>query len=385
MYRDSYVLIDTSIIKNNIEQIIKNYNDYKYYIGVVKGNCYGHGMGVIKVMEKSGINYFSVATIEEALEVRKYTKKPILILEPVNINYLDICSKNHFSITVANFDYYKELLKIKTKLNIHIALNTGMNRIGIKNKDNLEEMYNYLINSKANNNLHLEGLFTHFATTGILDDYYKKQLDNFYNLTENIDLKKIDIVHLGRSTTLENHPHIKGTNGIRLGAIMYGIRTGQFNYSGLKGKLRKLKHEYRQSKLDIQLIDSSNLDIKYAFNLIGKVVDIQDLNDLDRVGYGATYQVEGDNKKIAVIELGYSDGLDLRYKGLLVEINNKKYPIVGTVCMGMILILVDDVVSLGDTVYVIKENITEVARHVGTTQYVIMTGINKEVRREYKY
>ena len=260
-----------------------------------------------------------------------------------------------------------------------------MNRIGIKDKNNLEEMYNYFINNKGNKNLHLEGLFSHFATTGILDDYYKKQLDNFYNLVENIDLKKIEIVHLGRSTTLENHEHIKGTNGIRLGAIMYGIRTGQFNYSGLKGKLRKLKHEYRQSKLEIELKDSSNLDIKYGFNLIGKVVDIQDVNDLDRVGYGANYLVEGDNKHIAVIELGYSDGLDLRYKGLLVEINNKKYPIVGTVCMGMILILVDDVVKLGDTVYVIKENVTEVARHVGTTQYVIMTGINKDVRREYKY
>lgn len=384
MYRDSYVLIDTNIIKNNIEQIINHFNDYKYYIGVVKGNAYGHGMGVIKVMEKAGINMFAVATLEEALEVKKYTKKKILILEPVNIDYLDICSKNNFSITVSNFDYYKELLKLKIKLNIHIALNTGMNRLGIKDKNNLEEMYNYFINNKGNKNLHLEGLFSHFATTGILDDYYKKQLDNFYNLVENIDLKKIEIVHLGRSTTVENHEHIKGTNGIRLGAIMYGIRTGKINYSGVKGFLRKLKHEYKQSKLDIELIDSSKLDINYGFNIVAKVVDLQDVDYLDRVGYGATYQVPSDDKRIAIIEIGYSDGVDLRFKGMLVEINGKKYPVVG-ICMGMLLILVDNTIKLGDTVYVLKENVSEVARHVGTTTYAVMTNINRDLRREYKY
>lgn len=75
MYRDSYVLIDTNIIKNNIEQVINHFNDYKYYIGVVKGNAYGHGMGVIKVMEKAGINMFAVATLEEALEVKNILKR----------------------------------------------------------------------------------------------------------------------------------------------------------------------------------------------------------------------------------------------------------------------------------------------------------------------
>ena len=77
--RNTYALINLNNLENNIKEIIKNY-PYEYYFGVVKANCYGHGINTIKVMEKNGINYFCTATLEEAIEIRKLTKKPILCL-----------------------------------------------------------------------------------------------------------------------------------------------------------------------------------------------------------------------------------------------------------------------------------------------------------------
>ena len=85
MYRKTYVEVNIDNLKSNVENIVKNYNEYKYYFGVVKGNCYGHGIKyVINELTDSGINYLAVSNLKEALEVRNVNKQiPILILEPI--------------------------------------------------------------------------------------------------------------------------------------------------------------------------------------------------------------------------------------------------------------------------------------------------------------
>ena len=82
---DSYVEIDTKQIGKNVENIIKKYNNYKYYIGVIKGNAYGHGFGIVKTIVDSGINYLAVSTLKEAIEVRNLIDIPILCLQPIDI------------------------------------------------------------------------------------------------------------------------------------------------------------------------------------------------------------------------------------------------------------------------------------------------------------
>ena len=69
MYRDSYVNIDVDALKNNIKEIIKTYSGYKYYFGVVKANCYGHGEYLVNKMIESGINYLCTSSLEEALSI----------------------------------------------------------------------------------------------------------------------------------------------------------------------------------------------------------------------------------------------------------------------------------------------------------------------------
>ena len=242
MYRNTYVEIDTDIISSNVRNIIKKYNDYKYYIGVVKCNAYGHGSFISKTLIENGINYLAVSSLEEAIDIRKYVDTPILCLEPINLEYIDDCIKSNVAITISNYDYYKELIDKNVKnLKVHLKLNTGMNRLGLSKTEEVTEIYNDLI---ENENIKLEGIYTHLSTTGITDKIYDNQISRFQELTKDIDLNKIEIVHIGKSSTLEYHPKISFSNGIRLGAIMYGIKQPSIDYSGLKGYIRKIKHNY---------------------------------------------------------------------------------------------------------------------------------------------
>ncbi len=127
MYRNTYVNVYLNNLKNNVNKIINNYNDYKYYIGVVKADCYGHnGSKCIKAIIDGGCNYLAVSSLDEALEIRKEFDIPILCLGIIHEEYMNICEENNIDVTVTNFDYFN---KIKSyKLNIHLKIDTGMKR-----------------------------------------------------------------------------------------------------------------------------------------------------------------------------------------------------------------------------------------------------------------
>ena len=216
MYRNTYVEIDVSKIKNNVKTILKTFN-YQYYIGVVKGNGYGHGAYIAKSIVEAGINYLAVSTLDEVLEIRKYVAKniPILCLQPIEIKDLDLCLKNNVVITISSYNYFQELIKVETikGLKVHLKLDTGMNRLGINNKEKVNLIYDYF---QKNNEIKLEGIYTHLATTGISDNRWDKQIQKFKFLISNLDLSKIPIIHVGGTNTLVYHPKLDFCNGIRI-------------------------------------------------------------------------------------------------------------------------------------------------------------------------
>ena len=382
MYRNTYVEIKLDNLAHNIKTITQKYK-YKYYIGVVKGNAYGHGYGIIDTLKQNGINYFAVANLEEALKIRELDKKTgIMCLEPINIKYMDICEKNNISICLSDYDYYKELCKTKYKLKIHLKIDSGMNRIGFNKKEEIDEVYKTL---KENKNLYLEGIFTHFATSGVNDKNYDNQLEKFKELTSNIDLSKIDIVHLGRSVTMCVHEKIPFANGIRLGIIMYGFEVMPKEDTSLKGKLRKLKWERIRKKQHIsKTIPYEPLGLKQAFNLISEVLEIKDVKKGDYIGYGTGYQAQ-ENMKIAIVDIGYADGINKKRRNSKMEINGKLYQVVGDICMGMTMLKVDDTVKKHDKVIVIgdKIDVKTVSRNIGTNSYETMLLINSNIERRY--
>lgn len=295
MYRKTYVEVNIDNLKNNVKNIINYYNNYKYYFGVVKGNCYGHGTTyVINELIESGVNYLAVSSLEEALEARNINKKiPILCLEPIRLEYIDICIKNSITITVHDYNYAKELInkKINKNLKIHLKIDSGMNRLGFKEKLELNGIYEEL---KEKENIEIEGIFTHFATLGINDKEWDNQLEKFKKITSDIDLKEIPIVHLYKSAAFINHPKLDFANGIRLGIGMYGYYSSPvYNTKGLKNKLRAIKRKINKNNIS-KTTTQLPIELKPAFKMYSEIIQVKELKQGEFVGYGAMYRAKED-------------------------------------------------------------------------------------------
>lgn len=384
MYRKTYVEVDVKKVRNNIKNIIKKYNEYEYYIAVVKGNAYGHGMEIVKYLKDTGINYFAVSSLEEALEVRKYDEvTPVLCLEPIDIEYLDLCVSNNVAITVHSYEYFKQLVvaKFSGKVKVHLKLDTGINRLGIKDKKEVVEIYNALNDIP---NIELEGIYSHFGTLGIWDKIWDNQKRKFYELTEGIDLSRIKIVHFARSQSIVNHKKIQGTNGVRLGISMYGyVNTFTNKATSVREKLRLCKRKMIREKSNIsECVFDDIPEVTCAIKLKSNIIQIKEVKKGETIGYGA---VADKDMLVATVPIGYADGFDVRNVGRNVEINGKLYRIVGTVNMCMISVCVDNSVKTGDEVILVGGKIDPeyVAQHLGVNRYIVITTIAKELPRVY--
>ena len=347
MYRCTYSNIYLNNIEYNVKTIINNFKDYKYYIGVVKADSYGHNSNkVIKSIIDSGCNYLAVSSLDEALAIRKSFSIPILCLGIINNKYMNICEKNNIDITVTNLEY---LNKIKDyKVNIHIKIDTGMNRLGVKDKDE----FNSIVETIKNSNVNLKGIYTHIYDALNITNT-NKQIECFKNITSDIDLSKIDMVHIAQSDTLINYPKIDFCNACRLGIIMYGL-------------------------------NESDLNLKNTIDLISEVVEIKVLKKGETVSYNGLYKAEHD-MLIGIISIGYADGVNRHLKGAYVYINNKKYEIIGNICMDMLMVKIDESIKINDKVYIYKDinHIKELSNYLNTIPYELICNISKRVPRKY--
>ena len=375
MYRNTYALIDTKKIMDNVKYITSTY-DYKYYFGVVKYNAYSHGNGIINAMLKGGVNYLAVATLDEALEIRKdFAKVPILVLEPIDMEYIDKAIYYDITITVESLKYLKELVEypLDKRLAVHFKVDSGMNRLGFDNTNDFTEAYGIIANSEY---LFLEGVYTHFATSGINDKYYDYQVKKFEEITKNINLSVIKIVHADRSITLANKPKLNYCNGARFGMLLYGVSARNVTL-GFKQKVKnKIKNILGKSTNYAKV-----LPLEPAFELYSEVISTRKAKAKECVGYG-TFWLESD-AKVATIAIGYADGVDKSFK--CVYIGGKKYPIVADT-MDMIMVLVDDKVRVGDKVEIIGKNISllEACSNTGLNAYHLFAKISNRVPRKYK-
>ena len=252
---ETNVTINLKNLENNAKAICEKYNDYKYKIAVVKSNAYGHGYKVVNSFIKGGINYIAVSYLYEALEVRKYNKDiPILCMQPIDVKKRDIAIRNDITITVHTLDYLKELIKdLDRKIKVHIKIDSGMNRLGFKDVKSFNEAYKLIEKNKF---IYLEGLYTHFATTGIFDKNWDNQVERFVDITVDIDLEKIDIVHLYSSTSLLDHKKLSFANAFRVGIAIYGYNVSpHYSNKGLKNKLRNLRNYLLRARYNISAVN----------------------------------------------------------------------------------------------------------------------------------
>lgn len=345
MMRQTYELINLKVLENNIKTIVNSSKEYKYHIAVVKANCYGLGIKCVKNILLGGANYLAVSSLDEALKVRKITNTRILVLEPIDTKYINIANKNNITLTISSLEY---LNKVKNKsFTCHLKINTGMNRLGIGTKEELNKIYEIINKS----NIKIEGIYTHIykSTDPTLTE---NQFKRFENITSDIDLSKIEIVHIPNSDTITNYKKKDYVNGCRMGIIMYGF--------------------------------NNKLKLNSVFTLKSKIIEIKEIKKDETVGYDGKYKADKD-EYIGIVPIGYADGIIRKNTGRFVYINNNRYKIVGNICMDMLFVLIDKTVKVNDTVEIIKDNqhINEIAEHLETINYEVMCDVSSRVDRKY--
>jgi len=382
MYRKTYIEINVNNIVHNVKTIINNYPDYKYYFGIVKGNVYGHGYEIVKDLINSGINYLAVSSLEEAIEIRKISQDiPVLCLQPIHIKDIEDAIKYNVTITVTNLNYLNDIIKLNlnNELKIHLKINSGFNRLGIDNKDELKNIVDKI---KSNPLLKLEGIFSHFATSGKFDKHWDNQLASFIEITSLINLKEIPIVHFGNSLTLLNHKKIDFCNGIRIGIIMYGYTRKSDDNKNLLSYIRQLKNKINKVLLNIsETINEITEIYKPAFCLYSEIIEIRKINKDSFVGYGASFKADKDCS-LAYASIGYSDGLSKRNENGFVYINNKRYKII-CIDMNITTILIDDSIKLYDKIEFLGNNISmkEFSNRNNTNAYEILCEFKESIPR----
>lgn len=383
--KGTYVEINLDNIKHNVSEIKKKYSNYDYYIGVVKGDAYGHGEYVSRILEESGINYLAVSSLREAHNVRKYNKDiPILLLEPIHISELKDAIDNNLTLVIHELSYAKELVKkIKKDIKVHIKIDSGMGRLGFTDKYELRECYNLLSENKY---ISVEGIYSHFATIGLFDKRWDIQLERFRDITSLINIYDIPIRHMGSSITLLSHPKIDFCNGVRSATLIFGynISISESNV-GLKNKLRMLRNRIYQKKYKIsECYTNVEIDVKNCMRFYTDILTIKTIKSGDYIGYGAKVKVEKDTK-IAVLPVGYDNGIGIKNINRYVLINGKRYNVL---CggMNMMTIEVDDSVSIDDKVTLMDGKniqIGTLGRFGGKTMHEVMLDIGKNNIRVY--
>lgn len=380
MYRDTFVEINLDNLALNTTNIVKTYNEYKYYIAMVKSNCYGHGSYIVKTLLNSGINYLAVSNLSEAINLRKYEKDvPILCVEPIPMKYVVKASELNITFTVSNLEYLHSLIKVLDKKNllIHLKVNSGMNRLGFNNEEEFLEAYK-LVNKYYT----LEGVFSHFHTTGLRDINHLNQINEFKKITGKINLNKIKMVHFSKSSTLVNHDKMDFCNSIRIGALLYGIDVSLNKDSSYIKSI--IDNTYKKIKKIPFINYGCKIKPITSLSLYSNIIDIQKVKSGSYIGYDFNYKVSKESI-IGVISIGYSDGLHPKDTNREVYINNKPYKIVGRVNSNMTLILIDETVSLSDKVMLYGPNIpmNNIAASCDSTVYNLLGFLHETLPRIY--
>ena len=328
--------INLSHLKNNIEQIRSLISKDMDIICVVKANGYGLGsINISKYLSSIGINYFAVATLQEALDLRIKGKVQgeIIILSWTPISEKSTLIKYNLTQTLVDYDYAEKLNELPGIVKCHVKVDTGMNRFGQKPSDieKIKKLYQF-------KNLNILGIFSHLCRVREFgdepDNYTKMQIENFNSIIERLEKEGINVglKHILNSFGILRFNE-KKYHMVRPGLLMYGVSPDPDN-----------------EQID-KLLDENNF--KPVASLRCKVMTVKTIEKGEKVGYNSKY-IANEKTKIATISIGYADGLSFassknRFRAI---IKGNLCPITGNVCMDSTMVKVpfDSDIKEGDIV-----------------------------------
>lgn len=368
-YRHNKITINLNKLAHNYNIVCASLSNNTMVFPVIKANAYGHGIvEAATTLQKLNTPAFCVALVEEGELLRNNgINNRIILLGLSTLDSIEPAIKNNLVITVCTVSEIKEVQNIASKFNkiveIQIAIDTGMNRIGLNSKENLIKLL-YEINNSPN--IKLFGAFTHFAEADSNDDFgstsfTKEQFDKFTEymkiLPKNINLS------LANSAAIIRFPQTY-LNSVRAGIVLYG---------------------YSPVKTDLNLLP--------VMEWTTEVVYVKRVLQGETIGYGRTYIADKD-MIVATCAIGYADGYKRSFSNKSkVIINNNYANVVGNVCMDLIMVDVSNIsnVKIGDEVVVmgerngLKVDAEYLAQLANTISYEILLSPSQRVAREYLY
>ena len=366
-----YAKIDLDAVEENFRLMRAGMKEDTEMIAVIKTDAYGHGaLPIARLVEAYEYIWgFAVATVEEAVFLRKNgIQKPILILGFVFPQDYEILAEYEIRPAVFKLSMAKELSaaaeKRGKKIRIHLALDTGMTRIGFADTDASVEVIKKIADLPG---LELEGMFTHFARADEKDKTSAKtQLARYLDFAEKLENSGIQIPlkHCANSAAIMELPeaHLKA---VRAGITIYGIYpSDEMNRDAMK--------------------------LKPVMELKSHIAYIKTVEANVPVSYGGTYVTEK-RMRIATIPAGYGDGYprSLSNKGYVL-IHGKKAPILGRVCMDQFMVDVSSIPAkeLDEVTLMGKDGQEELTvdtlgRLSGRFSYEFVCDVGKRVPRLY--
>jgi alanine racemase len=350
-------------------KLIKQKVERAEIMAAIKADAYGHGaVEVARTLEAEGIYMFGVASLEEGIELRKagITSK-ILVLSPIIYSQIDALLEYNLIPTISELGFFKLLdkkLRVRQKpMVVHIEVDTGMTRTGIPYRD----AHSTIQKIDTSPFITIEGIFSHFPLADADGSFTKKQIEEFNDLIKN--LKRVSInphfVHIANSAGIFRYGR-SHFNLVRPGIALYGLNSSP-------------EVNFAEKFLPAMVLKS-------------RVVNLRKVSNGTAVSYGHTYKTKR-KSIIATVSVGYGDGYPRALSNCgEVLINGVRAPIIGTVCMDLIMIDVTDIkgVKVGDIVTLIGkdgcEMVTaeECAVKSNTIVYEITSGIGPRVARVFK-
>ena len=373
--------IDIGALKNNYQACLERLQQTApnaRVISVVKADGYGHGSNTcVWTLLDAGCDFFAVSCLEEAYPVNDQAqgKADVLILgytipKPQTVQEL---VKFNFIQTLLSPDYARELAAIIKKenlppLRVHIAVDTGMGRIGYpaRNEKELAKTVQNILALKEESAFEICGMFTHFsrADEELASSKEKTNLQaaRYRKLKEKLEENGMTVPfhHVSNSAAALTRPD-DVFDGVRLGLCLYTPPT------------------YKPKRLNLQPV----------MHLSADVVHIQTIPAGESVGYGGRFTALCDTP-IGVLPLGYADGIPRSLRGATLTLHTKKgdFPvkIIGSICMDQCMIDLTDIeAEVGDRVSFFGHTPTallELAEYAGTIPYELLCAISLRVPRD---
>ncbi len=356
--------IRPTILEVNLSNLEYNIQKIKEYVGknvnimpVIKANAYGTYINKInEILNKFDI--VSVAIVSEAIELRKqgFNKKIFVLNQPATSEINEII-KYDISIGVSDKFFIEKLGQTNAKIKVHLEIDTGMGRTGINPCDTEK----YIDILKKYPNLIIEGIYTHLSSADTDFNYTENQIELFDSCVLKFikEFDTIKYIHASASNGILNFKN-SYYNLVRPGIILYGYKSNKNTYE--------------------------KINLKPVCKLKSKVTFLKQVEENTSIGYSRSF-ITKKKSIIATIPIGYADGLKriLSNRGFVV-INNKKVPIIGTICMDSIMVDVTNIenVNINTDVYIWDNKIItleDIAEKANTINYEILSTISDRVPR----